>query len=317
MNKRQQYEREQGMNGKEIAELIAFMEVARSQSFRRAASRLGMSPSAVSHTIRSLETRLGVRVLSRTTRSVSLTQAGERLLERVAPAISDIRQAVHESAAFQTSPQGKIRINLPRIAAQLVLVPRLQAFLERYPRIEVDLVIDDTLTDIVSQGFDAGIRSGERLQQEMVARQLTPALNMAVVGAPSYFARRSPPEVPADLHAHVCINYRWSDSNALYAWTFQEGDRRFDLQVRHALTLNDTSLIVAAVLEGTGLAYLPQNHLQAYFDSGELVRVLSSWTPSIPGFYLYYPHREHMPSALRAFVDFMTVPVDQPLSHTQ
>ncbi|OLO07773.1 LysR family transcriptional regulator [Salinicola sp. MH3R3-1] len=296
------------MNGKEIAELIAFMEVARSQSFRRAASRLGMSPSAVSHTIRSLETRLGVRVLSRTTRSVSLTQAGERLLQRVEPAISDIRQAVRESAAFQASPQGTVRINLPRIAAQLVLVPRLHAFLERYPRINVDLVIDDTLTDIVSQGFDAGIRSGERLQQDMVARQLTPALNMAVVGAPSYFARRSPPEVPADLHKHICINYRWSDSNALYAWTFQEGDRRFDLQVRYALTLNDTSLIVAAVLEGTGLAYLPQNHLQTHFDSGELVRVLPSWTPSIPGFYLYYPHREHMPSALRAFVDFMTEP---------
>jgi DNA-binding transcriptional LysR family regulator len=299
------------MNGKEIAELIAFMEVSRAQSFRRAAARLGMSPSAVSHTIRSLEARLGVRVLSRTTRSVSLTQAGERLLQRVEPAITDIRQAVHESAAFQASPQGTVKINLPRIAAQLVLVPRLHAFLERYPRINVDLVIDDTLTDIVSQGFDAGIRSGERLQQDMVARQLTPALNMAVVGAPSYFARRPPPEVPADLHEHVCINYRWSPSNALYAlyaWTFQENERCFDLQIRHALTINDTSLIIAAVLEGTGLAYLPGNHLQPYFDSGELVRVLPSWMPSIPGFYLYYPHREHMPSALRAFVDFMTEP---------
>ncbi|WP_368411721.1 LysR family transcriptional regulator [Halomonas sp. HAL1] len=308
--------RDINMNGKEIAELIAFMEVARSQSFRRAALRLGMSPSAVSHTIRSLETRLGVRVLSRTTRSVSLTQAGERLLQRVEPAIMDIRQAVHESAAFQASPQGTIRINLPRIAAQLVLMPQLHAFLEHYPDINVDLVIDDTLTDIVSQGFDAGIRSGERLQQDMVARQLTLALDMAVVGSPSYFARRPPPEVPADLHDHVCINYRWSASNALYAWTFQEDDRCFDLQVRHVLTINDTSLIATAVLEGTGLAYLPENHLQAHFDSGELVRVLSSWMPSIPGFYLYYPHREHMSSALRAFVDFMTGPMSQP-PHSQ
>ncbi|ARS53352.1 LysR family transcriptional regulator [Kushneria konosiri] len=296
------------MNGKEIAELITFMEVARSQSFRRAASHLGMSPSAVSHIIRSLETRLGVRVLSRTTRSVSLTQAGERLLQRIAPAIGDIRQAVHETAAFQTSPQGRIKINLPRIAAQLVVLPRLQAFLERYPHIEIDLVIDDTLTDIVSQGFDAGIRSGECLQQDMVARQLTPALNMAVVGAPGYFARRPPPQVPTDLHEHVCINYRWSDSNALSAWTFQEGKRRFELRLDHALTLNDTTLIASAVLEGTGLAYLPANHLQTYLDSGELVSVLSSWIPSIPGFYLYYPHREHMPSALRAFVDFMVAP---------
>lgn len=244
------------MKGGEFAELMAFMAVADEKSFRRAAQRLGLSPSALSHTIRSLEQRLGARLLNRTTRSVAPTQAGQALSERLRPAIAEMEDAVRGVGAFQTQPRGVVRINLPRIAARQLVTPRLPRFLRLYPDVRLDLVIDDHLTDVVAAGFDAGIRSGELVQQDMVAVRLTPDLKMAVVGSPDYFERHALPHTPRDLRDHACITYRWSETGALYRWHFDGPGGSVDVTVNSVVTANDTDLLLAAAVQGTGLAFI-------------------------------------------------------------
>ncbi|MDQ0472161.1 LysR family transcriptional regulator [Labrys wisconsinensis] len=293
------------MKGTEFAELTAFLTVSDERNFRRAAQRLGMSPSALSHMIRSLEERLGARLLNRTTRSVAPTEAGQALFDRLRPAIDDMEGAIRDVGAYQTQPRGIVRVNLPRIAARLVVTPILADFLGEYPEIRLDLVIDDTLTDVVAKGFDAGIRSGELVQQDMIAVRLTPDLRMAVVGSPAYFAGRALPEVPRDIRDHRCITYRWSETGVLYRWSFDGPGGSVDVDVDSIVTANDTDLLLAAALQGAGLAFTPESFVAPYIESGELVRVLEPWCKPFSGFYLYYPNRPRMPLALRAFIDFI------------
>src|SRR5471032_3073793 len=212
------------MKGAEFSELTAFITVAEERSFRRAAERLGLSPSALSHTIRSLEQRLGARLLNRTTRSVAPTQAGLEVFTRLRPAIAEMESAVRDVGAYQAQPRGVVRINLPRVAARLVVTPILADFLRHYPEVRLDVVIDDSITDVVAEGFDVGIRSGDLVRQDMVAVRLTPDLRMAVVGSPAYFAAHPLPRTPQDIRDHRCITYRWSETGALFRWHFDGPD---------------------------------------------------------------------------------------------
>ena len=293
------------VRGTEFAELTAFLAVAKERSFRRAAKRLGLSPSALSHTIRELEERLGTRLLNRTTRSVSPTEAGIALFNRIEPAIAEIDSAVGAIGVSQQRPSGRLRLNLPRLAADSLLAPVLGRFAQAYPNILLELTIDDALTDVVAEGFDAGIRIGEHLQQDMVAVRLTPNIQVAIVGAPLYFAQRDAPQTPRDLKNHACINYRWATTGALYRWPFNGPDGPIDVAVEGPLAVNDTDVILEAALGGGGLACLPERLVARHIETGRLVRVLETWCRPVSGFFLYYPGHRHTPSALRALIDFL------------
>ena len=295
------------MRGGEYGDLASFVAVAEALSFRRASVRLGLSPSALSHAIRELEARLGARLLNRTTRSVALTDAGQALFDRLRPAFADIASAVESVRAFHDRPSGTVRINLPKLAAHSVLAPAFGRFARAYPEVRLEVTVDDGLTDIVAGGFDAGVRPGERLQRDMVAVRITPDLRTAVVGSPGYFADRPAPVRPEDLQAHACINYRWSGSGALYRWPFVREGGAFDVQVEGPLTLNDTDLIAAAALDGVGLACLLEDRVAPDLAGGRLVRVLEAFSPTFPGFFLYYAGRRQTPPALRALIDFLQV----------
>ncbi|ARP82189.1 LysR family transcriptional regulator [Bordetella genomosp. 8] len=292
------------MTGAEFAELNAFVAVAQERSFRRAARQLGVSPSALSRTIRSLEERLAVRLLNRTTRSVAPTEAGQTLFERLRQGIGAIEGAVRDSASHQTRPKGVVRINLPQITAHLVVLPELKAFTRAYPDVELDLVVDDNMVDVVAKGFDAGVRVGAALHQDMVAVRLTPDLRMAVVGAPAYFAQRPPPDTPRDLRDHRCVTYRWDDTGALYRWNFVGPDGPLDVEVRNVLTVNDSDILLASALQGAALAFLPESFVASFLESGQLIRVLDEWCKPFSGLYIYYPERAYTPAPLRAFIDF-------------
>ena len=293
------------MRGAEYGDLSSFVAVAEALSFRRASVRLGLSPSALSHAIRALETRLGARLLNRTTRSVALTDAGRALFDRLQPAFADIAGAVEAVRAYHDRPSGTVRINLPKLAAHSVLAPAFGRFARAYPEVRLEVAVDDGLTDIVAAGFDAGVRPGERLQRDMVAVRITPDLRTAVVGSPAYLAVRPAPRTPEDLQDHACINYRWSDGGALYRWPFQREEKAFDVQVEGPLTMNDTDLILAAALDGVGLACLLEDRVAPDIAAGRLVRVLEDFSPTFPGFFLYYAGRRETPPALRALVDFL------------
>ena len=295
------------MRGAEYGDLASFVAVAEALSFRRAAVRLGLSPSALSHAIRELEARLGARLLNRTTRSVALTDAGQALFDRLRPAFADIAGAVEAVRAYHDRPSGTVRINLPKLAAHRVLAPAFGRFARAYPEVRLEVTVDDGLTDIVAGGFDAGVRPGERLQRDMVAVRITPDLRTAVVGSPAYLAVRSPPLKPEDLQHHACINYRWSGGGALYRWPFEREGKAFDVQVEGPLTLNDTDLILAAALDGVGLACLLEDRVAGDLAAGRLVRVLEDYSPTFPGFFLYYAGRRQMPPALRALIDFLQI----------
>ncbi|NDL63452.1 LysR family transcriptional regulator [Acerihabitans arboris] len=303
------------MKGTEFSELVAFMAILEERSFRRAALRLGLSPSALSHTLRSLEERLGARLLNRTTRSLAPTQAGQALFDRLSPAIADMEGAIRDVGAFQTQPRGRVRINLPRLAARLVVGPALGDFVRTYPDIQLDLVIDDNITDVVAKGFDAGIRLGELVQQDMIAVRLTPDWRMAVVGSPAYFAGRSLPQTPADIREHACINYRWNETGALYRWNFDGPDGPLDVGIEGVITVNEMDLLLEATLQGAGLAFLPESFVADAINQGRLVRALGNWCGPFAGFYLYYPNKPHMPAALRAFIDFIKLPVSPLCRH--
>ncbi|WP_131120089.1 LysR family transcriptional regulator [Lichenihabitans psoromatis] len=295
------------MRGSEYAELTAFLAVAQERSFRRAALRLGLSPSALSHTIRGLEERLGAKLLHRTTRSVAPTEAGQDLHDRLAPSFADTAGAVAGVRAAGGQPSGTVRLNLPKLAAELVLAGAFGRFAQAYPDVRLEVMVDDGLTDIVAAGFDAGIRPGERVHRDMVAVRVTPDLRAAVVGAPDYLASHPLPRTPHDLKDHACINYRFDASGAVYRWPFAKSGEVLDVTVEGTLTLNDTDLIRRAALDGVGLAYTPEDSVADDLAAGRLVRVLEDWCQPFPGFFLYYPGRRQVPPALRALIDVLRV----------
>jgi len=293
------------MDGGHFAELTTFMAVYETRSFRAAALRLGVTPSALSRTVRRLESRLGVRLFNRTTRSVSPTETGTLLQAKLFPVIASLEEAVNEAISMPDDAAGTVRLNLPKLAAELILMPRLSQFTAEYPRVQLDLVIDDGLTDIVSQGFDAGIRIGARLANNMVAVRLTAPYRIAVVGSPGYFAEHAPPLTPDDLSAHACINYRYAVTNHLGRWPFYGASGPFEVEVSGPLVVNDTGLIRDAAIAGIGLACLPEAAVAPHIKSGLLTRVLEEWSKPFPGFYLYHPSRRQTPPALRALINFL------------
>ena len=284
-------------------DLALFLAVARHRSFRQAAVERGVSPSAVSHALRAIEERLGVRLLNRTTRSVALTEAGQRLFARVSPAFRDIDDAIEDLNAFRGRPAGILRINAARQAAQLALMPVVTRFLAAYPEIRVEVTIEAALTDVVAAGFDAGVRFGERIAADMIAVPLGPRQRSAVIASPEYLARHPTPRSPHDLRSLPCIRYRFS-SGVLYRWEFERGGDEIAVEVDGPLTLSEQDLMVDAALSGLGLAYVFEGQVEALLAEGRLVRVLADWCPYYPGFFLYYPSRRQLPAALRAFVDF-------------
>jgi DNA-binding transcriptional LysR family regulator len=284
--------------------VAAFARVAQLASFSKAAAALGVSPSALSQTIRTLETRLGMRLLNRTTRRVGVTEAGALFLQRVLPALEQFTAAFSELDELRGQPTGTLRISLPRMAMTTIIVPLLGDFCGAYPQIRLDLIADDRLVDLIGEGFDAGIRLGERLARDMIAVRATREQRIAVVGSPEYFERNSRPLQPADLHQHRCLRFRFS-SGVIYRWEFGRGGQEFDMEVDGPLICNDNALMQAAAKQGLGLAHLMEDLVRDDLASGQLVRVLEEWCPPFPGFYLYYPSRAQMPLKLRALVAFL------------
>jgi DNA-binding transcriptional LysR family regulator len=286
-----------------LDDLRALLAVARERSFTRAAAQLGVSQSALSQTLRGLEARLGLRLLTRTTRSVAPTEAGERLLRAVGPALDEIDAGLAALSELREKPSGTIRITTHEHAVRAVLWAALAKLLPDYPDIKVELVIDYGLTDIVAERYDAGIRSGEMVAKDMVAVRIGPDLRMAVVGAPSYFAKRSQPRTPQDLTAHACINLRLPTYGGLYAWEFEKGGRELKVRVEGQLVLNTTALVLDAALAGFGLAYLPEDQVRSDLASGRLIRVLADWCQPFPGYHLYYPSRRQPTPAFALLVE--------------
>lgn len=280
-----------------INDLGAFIAVARERSFTRAAARLGVSQSALSHTIRGLEERLGLRLLMRTTRSVAPTEAGERLLLTVGPRLDEIETELAALSALREKPAGTIRITAGEHAAEAILWPALMKFLPDYPDINIEIIVDYGLTDIVAERYDAGVRLGEQVAKDMIALRIGPDMRMAVVGAPSYFATWPVPRTPQDLTAHRCINLRLPTYGGIYAWEFEKDGRELHVRVDGRFVFNTISLRLDAALAGLGLAYLPERHVRPHIDSGRLVHVLADWCPPFSGYHLYYPsRRQHSPA---------------------
>jgi len=284
-----------------LYDLNAVVAVATHRSFRRAATELGLSPSALSHTVAALEQRLGVRLFHRTTRSVALSAAGEQFLGRVRPALGEIFDAMRDVKALRDTPAGILRINASEGGARQVLAPIVLEYLRRYPEIQVDLVTDGRLIDIVAEGFDAGIRSGESVPQDMIAVPCAPPQRFAVVGAPKYFKKHGVPKTPDDLKSHPCIRYRF-DSGKIFKWEFAKRDQEIVLDVQGPLTLDSPALMVEAAMKGLGVAYVNDFMARGEIASGKLVRVLEDWTPPFDPLCLYYPGHRHVPASLRAFV---------------
>lgn len=286
----------------DLNDLQAFLAVARERSFTRAASGLGVSQSALSQTVRGLEERLGLRLLTRTTRSVAPTEAGERLLHTLGPALDEIDSTLAALGGLREKPSGTIRITTGEHAAETILWPALAKLLPDYPEVKVEVFIDYGLTDIVAGRYDAGIRFGEQVEKDMVAVRIGPDVRMAVVGAPAYFAGRRRPKVPQDLTAHVCINLRLPTLGGLYAWEFEKDGRTLDVRVEGQLVFNGLRLLLTAALDGFGLAYLPDDLVQAHLAEGRLVRVLGDWCPPFSGYHLYYPSRRQPTPAFALLV---------------
>jgi DNA-binding transcriptional LysR family regulator len=291
------------MRRENVSDLLAFLAVARERSFTKAGKKLGISQSALSHTIRGLEERLGLRLLTRTTRSVSPTEAGDRLLASVGSRFEEIEAELEALSELRDKPAGSIRITASENAASTVLLPKLARFLLQYPDIKVEIVIDYGLTDIVAQRFDAGVRSGEQVAKDMIAVRIAPDMRMAVVSAPSYFAERSSPKKPQDLTEHNCINLRLPIHGGLYAWEFERAGRELRVRVEGQLVLNATSQMLSAALAGVGLAYMPEQMVHAYIADGRLMRVLEDWCEPYSGYHLYYPSRRQSSPAFKLLVD--------------
>jgi DNA-binding transcriptional LysR family regulator len=286
-----------------LNDLVAFLAVAHERSFTRAAARLGLSQSTLSHTMRALEERLGVRLLTRTTRSVAPTQAGERLMTRLGPRFDEIEAELAALTASRSTPSGSIRITTGYHPAETILWPSLTRFLRRYPDIAIELNIESGLTDIVAERFDAGVRLGEQVEKDMIAVPISPQMRMAVVGAPSYLAARAHPKMPRDLVDHDCINLRLPTYGGLYAWEFEKSGRALKVRVDGKLTFNNTVFTLNAALAGMGLAYLPEGTVESFLAKRRLVRVLDDWCPPFPGYHLYYPSRRQPTPAFALLVD--------------
>ncbi|HEX5507061.1 MAG TPA: LysR family transcriptional regulator [Pseudolabrys sp.] len=294
------------MRGTEFTEMSAFAAVAEHRSFAKAANKLGVARSTLSQNLRSLEDRLGVRLLNRTTRSVSLTQAGERLLTRLRPVLAELAAATGDLDGFRKRPSGLLRVVVQPPVASLLMGPLLGRFLEEYPDITLDLSVVRMPTDIVSAGFDAGIRFGEQVDRDMIAMRVMNEARFVVVAAPKYLARHPAPKTPADLQHHNCIR-SMLPNGTVFGWEFQKKDRRVHAKVNGTLIVDDIDLSIQAVLGGVGLAYLLHDYIAADIARGRLVPVLEDWTPRLSGFFLYYSSRRQMTPALRALVDFLKV----------
>jgi DNA-binding transcriptional LysR family regulator len=290
------------MRGADLAELSTFLTVARQKSFRKAALERGVASSAVSHSIRSLEERVGVRLFHRTTRNVSLTDAGQRFLAELQPAFGQIATALDSLNSFRATPFGVVRINVPASAATIILQDVMAPLLAENPGLQLDIVATDKLVDIVEDGFDAGIRFGERLTQEVVAVRIKTRLRFAVVGSPAYLKGRKLPQVPADLHEHECIRYRFP-SGAMFNWEFERGGKEIVVEVKGPLTLDAQELMVEAALQGCGLAYVWDARVASHLKSRALIRCLEDWCPIDDSLYLYYPSRRYVSVGLRALID--------------
>jgi len=286
-----------------INDLQAFLAVAQERSFTNAAAKLGVSQSALSHSIRGLETRLGIRLLTRTTRSVSPTEAGERLMQRIGPRLEEVEAAVADVKELREKPAGTIRITTSDHAANTILLPKLEKFLPQYPDIKVEIVVDYGLTDIVAERYDAGVRYGEQVTKDMVAVRIGADMRMAAVASPAYFAGREKPATPHDLTDHNCINIRLPTHGGLYVWEFERNGRELNVRVDGQLVFNGTEQVLTAALAGLGLAYVPEDLVLSHIAKRRLVRVLDDWCPPFPGFYLYYPSRRQHSQAFTLFVD--------------
>jgi DNA-binding transcriptional LysR family regulator len=291
------------MKRDELNDLAAFAVVAGEGSFTKAAAKLGMSQSALSHAMKALEERLGVRLLSRTTRAVSPTEAGETLLRSLRPALDDISAGLVALGGMREKLSGSVRITTTKHAAKTVLMPMLPDFQDAHPDIQVEVSLDDRFVDIVAERFDAGIRFGEQVAKDMIAVRISPDARMAVVASPAYFSRYAPPITPRELAGHKCINLRLGTSGGLYAWEFEEGGRRFEVRVEGSLVFNDGDLIEAAVLADRGIGYLFEDQVAEHIACGRMIRILDDWCPPFPGHYLYYPSRRQTPPALAALIE--------------
>lgn len=286
-----------------LDDFLTFLAVAREQSFTRAAAKLGVSQSALSHSMRELEERLGVRLLTRTTRRVAPTEAGERLVQTLGPRFEEIEAELAALGELRDKPAGNVRITATEYAADAILLPKLAKLLRDYPDIKVEITVDYGLTDIVSQRYDAGVRSGEQVGKDMIAVRIGPDMRMAVVGAPTYFRKRPEPTRPQDLVHHNCINLRLPTHGGLYAWEFEKGARELKVRVDGQLTFNTTAQMLNAALAGFGLTYVPEGLAQSHIAKGRLKRVLEDWLPPFSGYHLWYPSRRQSSAAFQLVVD--------------
>jgi DNA-binding transcriptional LysR family regulator len=286
----------------DLSALSAFVLVAEERSFTRAAKRLGVSPSAMSHAMRGLEERVGVRLLSRTTRSVAPTEAGRELVAQLRPALSEVQVALDRVAGLRKKPAGRVRLLVPRFAAGTVLAPKLGEFARKFPEVVLDVTTNDSRMDIVAAGFDAGIHFGEYIEKDMIAVRVSRDHRPAIVGSPDYIQSYGPPKAPRDLLRHRCINFRHGDAG-VYRWEFEKGKKTLSVAVSGPLIVDDENLVLHAALGGVGLAFLSEERVVPYLESGVLVRVLENWCQPFPGFFLYYPSRRQQPPALSALIE--------------
>jgi DNA-binding transcriptional LysR family regulator len=291
------------MSRENINDLLAFLAVAREKSFTRAAAKLGVSQSALSHTVRKLEQRLGVRLLTRTTRSVSPTDAGERLLQNVGPRFQEIEAELEMLSEFREKPAGNIRISASDYAIDNVMWTRLVPLLKAYPDIKVEVISDYGLADIVAERFDAGVRMGEQVAKDMISVRLTPDIRFTVVGAPSYLAGRTIPQTPQDLVGHTCVNLRLPTYGGLYAWEFEKDGREVRVRVEGQVIFNSIFQILKACVEGLGLAHMPEDMAEPYLADGRLVKVLDDWCPRWEGYHIYYPSRRQSLPAFALLIE--------------
>ncbi|OWJ66719.1 LysR family transcriptional regulator [Inquilinus limosus] len=290
-------------------DLRAFVAVAEQASFSKAAEKLGLSPSSLSQIIRTLEERLGVRLLQRTTRSVALTAAGERLLLRVRPALDELDAAIRDTGHFRDRPAGLVRIRCLRLAFRTYVEPILASFHEAYPDISLDILVDDGIVDLVAGGFDLGFTLGEVLEKDMVGVKLGPEIRQIAVAAPSYIARHGRPATPKDLHSHTCIRWRWPGRSAPYNWEFFGDGAWFEVEVDGPLIVSEQGMAIDAAVQGIGIAFWVEHALQPLIDDGRLVPLLRDYSAPFPGLHLCYPQQRQMAPALRAFIDFVKASV--------
>lgn len=291
------------MKRDELGDLVAFLIVAEERSFTRAAAQLGTSQSSLSHTVKRLEERMGVRLLVRTTRNVVPTEAGERLMETLRPAFNDIRGQIDALSAMRQQPGGTIRITSSRHAAETILMPAAKRLMRDYPDVNFEISIEQRFVDLVAERYDAGVRLGESIEKDMIAVRIGPELRMVVAGSPDYFERNQKPGTPHDLTQHSCINLRLPTLGGLYAWEFERDGRPLNVRVDGQFICNDVPMIIDAALDGLGLACLPDDHLGPLVQEGRLVQVLSDWCPPFPGYHLYYPSRRLASPAFALLVE--------------